>query len=157
MLKSKIASTLSIFAAAALASQAAPALAQKSATATTLKIGYFNLSLVRASSPDAAGSESLKNQAESQLRREVEEANKRLQKALSEKKPQEEVQKLAKDIQAEINAKQQALATLVQGATAQANAKIFQAINQVAQERNLDLVIDGAGVFAGGQKVIDNG
>lgn len=83
-----------------------PASAQKAASATTLKVGYFNLNLVKASSPDAAGSESLKNQAESQLRREVEEANKNLQKALSDKKPQEEVQKMAKEVQTEINAKQ---------------------------------------------------
>lgn len=134
-----------------------PASAQKAASATTLKVGYFNLNLVKASSPDAAGSESLKNQAESQLRREVEEANKNLQKALSEKKPQEEVQKMAKEVQTEINAKQKALAELVQAATAQANQKIFQAVNQVAAEKGLDLVVDGAGVYAGGQKVIDNG
>lgn len=134
-----------------------PASAQKAASATTLKVGYFNLNLVKASSPDAAGSESLKNQAESQLRREVEEANKNLQKALSDKKPQEEVQKMAKEVQTEINAKQKALAELVQAATAQANQKIFQAVNQVASEKGLDLVVDGAGVYAGGQKVIDNG
>ena len=134
-----------------------PANAQKAASATTLKVGYFNLNLVKASSPDAAGSESLKNQAESQLRREVEEANKNLQKALSDKKPQEEVQKMAKEVQTEINAKQKALAELVQAATAQANQKIYQAVNQVAAEKSLDLVVDGAGVYAGGQKVIDNG
>ena len=135
----------------------APVSAQKTATATTLKVGYFNLALVKASSPDAAGSETLKNQAEQQLRHDVEEANKRLQKAQSDKKPTEEVQKLAKEIQLEINAKQQALATLVQNATQQASAKIYAASAQVAQERGLDLVIDGAGVFAGGQKIIDNG
>lgn len=141
----------------ALAAVGLPANAQKAASATTLKVGYFNLNLVKASSPDAAGSESLKNQAESQLRREVEEANKNLQKALSDKKPQEEVQKMAKEVQTEINAKQKALAELVQAATAQANQKIYQAVNQVAAEKSLDLVVDGAGVYAGGQKVIDNG
>lgn len=141
----------------ALGAASLPANAQKAASATTLKVGYFNLNLVKASSPDAAGSESLKNQAESQLRREVEEANKNLQKALSDKKPQEEVQKMAKEVQTEINAKQKALAELVQAATAQANQKIYQAVNQVAAEKSLDLVVDGAGVYAGGQKVIDNG
>ncbi|MFA7335976.1 MAG: OmpH family outer membrane protein [Candidatus Obscuribacterales bacterium] len=134
-----------------------PALAQKNATAAALKVGYFNLNLVKISCPETAGSETLRLQAENQLKREVEQANKRLQKAQEEKRTPEELKKLTGDIQAEINAKQQALAQLVQTATAQASEKIFQAVNQVAQEKGLDLVIDGAGVYAGGQKVIDNG
>jgi Skp family chaperone for outer membrane proteins len=136
---------------------AQPVLAQKNATAAPLKVGYFNLSLVKISCPETAGSETLRLQAENQLKREVEQANKRLQKAQEEKRTPEELKKLTSDIQAEINAKQQALAQLVQTATAQASEKIFQAVNQVAQEKGLDLVIDGAGVYAGGQKVIDNG
>lgn len=136
---------------------AQPVLAQKNATAAALKIGYFNLNLVKISCPETAGSETLRLQAENQLKREVEQANKRLQKAQEEKRTPEELKKLTSDIQAEINAKQQALAQLVQTATAQASEKIFQAVNQVAQEKGLDLVIDGAGVYAGGQKVIDNG
>lgn len=134
-----------------------PAMAQKNATAAALKVGYFNLNLVKISCPETAGSETLRLQAENQLKREVEQANKRLQKAQEEKRTPEELKKLTGDIQAEINAKQQALAQLVQTATAQASEKIFQAVNQVAQEKGLDLVIDGAGVYAGGQKVIDNG
>jgi len=134
-----------------------PSLAQKNATAATLKVGYFSLNLVKISCPETAGSETLRLQAENQLKREVEQANKRLQKAQEDKRTTEELKKLTSDIQAEINAKQQALAQLVQTATLQASEKIFQAVNQVAQEKGLDLVIDGAGVYAGGQKVIDNG
>jgi Skp family chaperone for outer membrane proteins len=134
-----------------------PAYAQKAATPASLKIGYFNLNLVKISCPETAGSETLRLQAESQLKREVEQANRRLQKAQEEKRTPEELKKLTSDIQSEINAKQQALAQLVQTATAQATEKIFQTVNQVAQEKGLDLVIDGAGVYAGGQKVIDNG
>lgn len=134
-----------------------PGRAQKNATPAALKVGYFNLNLVKISCPETAGSETLRLQAENQLKREVELANKRLQKAQEEKRSPEELKKLTSDIQAEINAKQQALAQLVQTATAQAAEKIFQAVNQVAQEKGLDLVIDGAGVYAGGQKVIDNG
>lgn len=134
-----------------------PAYAQKAATPASLKIGYFNLNLVKISCPETAGSETLRLQAESQLKREVEQANRRLQKAQEEKRTPEELKKLTSDIQSEINAKQQALAQLVQTATAQATEKIFQTVNQVAQEKGLDLVIDGAGVYAVGQKVIDNG
>src|SRR5215470_13663385 len=61
--------------------------AEKTASPTSVKIGYFNLALVKASYPEAAGSESLRVQAENQLRRDVEEGNKRLQKAQEDKKP----------------------------------------------------------------------
>ncbi|MGR9758738.1 hypothetical protein ACUOF5_23540, partial [Escherichia coli] len=54
-----------------------PALAQsKTATATSVKIGYFNLNLVKAVYPGSAESENLKNQAEAQLKNDVENANK---------------------------------------------------------------------------------
>ena len=35
--------------------------------------------------------------------------------------------------------------------------RIFGAVNQVAKDKGLDLIVDGAGVFAGGQKVLDSG
>ncbi len=134
-----------------------PAFAQKSAQQTSVKIGYFNLALVKASYPEAAGSELLRTQAENQLRRDVEEGNKRLQKAQEEKKPKEELEKMARDLQTEINAKQQALIQLVQTQAAIATQNIAQAVNMVAKEKSLDLVVDGAGVFAGGDKIVNNG
>src|SRR3990167_310554 len=134
-----------------------PVWAQKSATPTQIKIGYFNLALVKASYPEAAGSETLRTTAESQLRRDVEEGNKRLQKAQEEKKPREELEKMAREMQVEINAKQQALIQLVQTQAAIATQNIAQAVNSVARDKSLDLVVDGAGVFAGGDKIVANG
>jgi Skp family chaperone for outer membrane proteins len=122
-----------------------------------VKIGYFNLALVKASYPEAAGSETLRNNAEAMLRRDVEEGNKRLQKAQEDKKPKEEIEKMARDLQAEINAKQQALIQLVQTQAAIATQNIAQAVNAVARDKGLDLVVDGAGVFAGGDKIVNNG
>lgn len=134
-----------------------PASAQKAATPASVKIGYFNLALVKASYPEAAGSETLRNNAEAMLRRDVEEGNKRLQKAQEDKKPKEEIEKMARDLQAEINAKQQALIQLVQTQAAIATQNIAQAVNAVARDKGLDLVVDGAGVFAGGDKIVNNG
>jgi len=134
-----------------------PAQAQKAATPTPVKIGYFNLALVKASYPEAAGSETLRNNAEAMLRRDVEEGNKRLQKAQEDKKPKEEIEKMARDLQTEINAKQQALIQLVQTQAAVATQNIAQAVNNVARDKGLDLVVDGAGVFAGGDKIVTNG
>ncbi|MBI4533860.1 MAG: OmpH family outer membrane protein [Candidatus Melainabacteria bacterium] len=134
-----------------------PGQAEKIATPTQIKIGYFNLALVKASYPEAAGSETLRTNAESQLRRDVEEGNKRLQKGQEEKKPREELEKMARELQAEINAKQQALIQLVQTQAAIATQNIAQAVNSVARDKSLDLVVDGAGVFAGGDKIVNNG
>ena len=64
---------------------------------------------------------------------------------------------MAKEVQAEINAKQQALAQLVQSAQSQATEKLYTAVNMVAKEKGLDVIIDGAGVFAGGKMVLENG
>lgn len=155
----KVRSVTSICAALLLALGGAylPAQAQKSASPFQVKIGYFNLALVKASYPEAAGSDTLRNNAEAMLRRDVEEGNKRLQKAQEDKKPKEEIEKMARDLQTEVNAKQQALIQLVQLQANTANQNIGQAVNNVAREKGLDLVIDGAGVFAGGDKVVTNG
>jgi Skp family chaperone for outer membrane proteins len=135
----------------------APAFAAGAASAVSVKIGYFNLALVKASYPESAGSETLRVQAENQLRRDVEEGNKRLQKAQEEKKPKEEIEKQAQQLQVEINAKQRALIELVQNQTQIANQRIAGAVAAVAKEKGLDLVIDGAGVFSGGDKIVSSG
>lgn len=141
----------------AMGSAYLPAMAEKNATPTSVKIGYFNLALVKASYPEAAGSETLRTNAENMLRRDVEEGNKRLQKAQEDKKPKEEIEKMARDLQTEINAKQQALIQLVQQQAAIATQNIAQAVNSVARDKSLDVVVDGAGVFAGGDKIVNNG
>lgn len=123
----------------------------------SLKLGYFNLALVKASFPEAAGSETLRVQAENMLRQNVEEGNKMLQKMQTDNKPKEDIEKAARQLQTEINAKQQALIQLVQTQQAIANQSIAQAVSSVAKEKGLDLVVDGAGVFAGGEKIVNNG
>lgn len=127
------------------------------ASPVTVKIGYFNLQMVKAANPEAAGSETLRIQAENQLRADVEEGNKKIQKATEDKKPKEEIERMARDLQHEINAKQQALIQIVQTQQQIANQKINMAVAAVAKEKALDVVVDGAGVFAGGDKLVNSG
>jgi Skp family chaperone for outer membrane proteins len=135
-----------------------PALAQsKTATATSVKIGYFNLNLVKAVYPGSAESESLKNQAEAQLKNDVENANKNIQKLRDAKKSEDEVTKAVHDTQLSINAEQGALAKLIQGQVQVARERIYGAVNQVAKDKGLDIVIDADGLFAGGKTVLNNG
>src|SRR5262249_31942290 len=102
-------------------------------------------------------SEDLRDKADSQLHREVDESNLRIQKARDEKRSPEEIRKLTEQLQIEVNAKQKALLELVQSANQTATQKILAAVNSVARTKGLDLVVDGAGVYAGGQKILDNG
>jgi Skp family chaperone for outer membrane proteins len=134
-----------------------PVFAQKSATSISIKVGYFNLALVKASYPEAAGAELLRTQAENELREYVRKGNESLQKAQEDKKPKEELEKLARDLQLQINAQQQALIQLVQTQNTIATQNIAQAVNTIAKDKGLDLVFDGAGVFSGGDKIVNNG
>jgi Skp family chaperone for outer membrane proteins len=134
-----------------------PVLAQKPASSVSVKIGYFNEALVKASFPEAAGSETLKAQAESQLRKDLDDANKQIQQMQEQKKPSDEIQKAIKDAQISINAKQQALAELVQSQNNVVRNKIVEAVNTVGREKGLDLVINGEGLFMGGKTVLDSG
>jgi Skp family chaperone for outer membrane proteins len=136
---------------------AGPAFSAGTASTISVKVGYFNLALVKASYPESAGSETLRITAENQLRRDVEEGNKRLQKMQDDKKPKEEIEKEAKQLQTEINAKQRALIELVQSQQQLATQAVASAVARVAKEKTLDLVIDGAGVFAGGDKIVSSG
>ena len=134
-----------------------PALAQRPASSVSVKIGYFNEALVKASFPEAAGSDTLKAQAESQLRKDLDDANKVIQQMQEQKKPADEIQKAIKDAQISVNAKQQALAELVQSQNAIVRNKIVEAVNAVGREKGLDLVINGEGLFMGGKTVLDSG
>ncbi|HEY9792215.1 MAG TPA: OmpH family outer membrane protein [Candidatus Obscuribacterales bacterium] len=153
---SKFAMSAVVAAGLALAT-AIPSFAAGSAQPTSVKFGYFNLALVKASYPEAAGSEALRVQAENQLRANVEAGNSALKKMQDEKKSKEEIEKAARDLQTQINAQQQALIQLVQTNSAQATQAIAQAVAAVAKEKSLDVVVDGAGVFAGGEKLVNNG
>jgi len=128
----------------------------KSATSTTVKIGYFNLALVKATTP-AGDSEGLKAQAEKNLRADIETGQKAIEKAKADKKTEEEIKTMVKQVQTELAAKQQALAQLVQAATLQDTQRLVGAVNNVAKKKGLDLIVDANAVYAGGKEVLDKG
>ncbi|MBX3153859.1 OmpH family outer membrane protein [Candidatus Obscuribacterales bacterium] len=134
----------------------APASAQKAASPSTVKIGYFNLTMVKAKTP-AGDADALKNQAEGQLRRDIETGQKAIEKARADKKTEAEIKDIVKQVQTELAAKQQALFQLVQSATLQDTQRLVQAVNVVAKKKGLDLIVDANAVYAGGKEVLDKG
>lgn len=128
----------------------------KTATPSTVKIGYFNLALVKATTP-AGDAESLKNNAEGQLRRDIETGQKAIEKAKADKKTETEIKDIVKQVQTELAAKQQALAQIVQQATLQDTQRLVGAVSNVAKKKGLDLIVDANSVYAGGKQVLDNG
>ena len=99
-----------------------------------------------------------RNQAEAQINHDVDESNRKLQKLKDEKRPEDEIKKTAEQLQIEIKAKVQALSQLIQSSTnAVAQERLRRVVAEVAKERGLDVVLDASGVYAGGQKINDNG
>jgi len=123
----------------------------------TVKIAYFNFGKIRAGMPEVANSEAIRINAEAQLRKDVDTWNAKLIKMREEKKPASEIESTKQEAQAVVKAKQEALAQLVESANLSVRVRVAQAAEAEAKARNIDLVIDGQGLYAGGQKVFDHG
>lgn len=123
----------------------------------SVKMGYFNLLQVKSVYPEAAAAVVLEERAKELLRRDVEQANQQLADMQKQNKSKEELDKKAAELQTEIQAKQQAMTQLLSRNAYDANRAITTAVNAVAKERGLDLVIDGAGIYAGGEQFAQSG
>lgn len=127
------------------------------AKSVSVKIGYFNLPLVKASYPPASNSEILKAQAESKLREELKSIRENINKMRTDKKPEADIKRFQEISQAKISAKQQAYTDLLANQSNQVKVSIARAVDSVAKSKGLDIVLDGQGLFAGGKMVLDNG
>lgn len=127
------------------------------ASSVSVKMGYFNLLQVKASYPEAAAATSLEEKAKEMLRQDVDKANDELIALQKANKPKEEVEKRKNELQIQIAAKQQAMAQLLQSNSSEANRNIANAVLSVAKDKGLDVVIDAAGIFAGGEKFANSG
>ena len=127
------------------------------AKSVSVKIGYFNLPLVKASYQPASNAEILKAQAEAMLREELKTLNEALSKMQTEKKAEAEIAKFKELAQTKISAKQQAYTEILANQTNQVKVSIAKAVDTVARAKGLDIVLDGQGLFAGGKLVLDNG
>jgi len=130
---------------------------EKSPEPLTVKVGYFNFGKIRAGIPEVANAEAIRINSEAQLRKDVENWNNRLLKMREEKKSLEEIDKTKQEGQAVVRAKQEALAQLVESANLSVRVRVAQAAEAEAKERNIDLVVDGQGLYAGGKRVFDHG
>ena len=130
---------------------------EKPAEPLTVKVAYFNFGRIRAGIPEVSNAEAIRINSEAQLRKDVETWNNKLLKMREEKKPAAEIEKTKQEGQTVVRAKQEALAQLVEAANLSVRVRVAQAAEAEAKERNIDLVIDGQGLYAGGQKVFDHG
>lgn len=126
-------------------------------SAITVKIGYFSLPSVKANFSEAAQAELLKTQAEAQLRREAEQANREIQKLRDDKKSEADVKIALEKAQLRIQAKEEALAQLVQSQTIRANSAIARAVTDVASRKGIDIVVDSQSVYTGAERFRDSG
>lgn len=156
-LAKRLQTALSLVAVYLVTTQLSSMAAGGSAQNMSVKMGYFNLNLVKATYPESATATALEERAKDQLRRDVEQANSILQEMQKQNKTKDELEKKARELQIEISAKQQALGQLLANNTAEANRAIASAVNAVAKEKGLDMVIDGAGIFAGADKLAAGG
>lgn len=123
----------------------------------SVKIGYFNLQQVKQSYPESAAAFVLEERAKDMLKREVERGNAELADLTKANKTKEEIEKRQKELQREISIKQETLANLVGNTGAASQNSISAAVNAVARDRGLDLVVDGSGIFTGGEKFLNQG
>lgn len=133
------------------------AVPEKVAEPLTVKVAYFNFGKIRAGIPEVSNAEAIRINAEAQLRKDVETWNNRLLKMREEKRPADEIEKTKQEGQTVVRAKQEALAQLVESANLSVRVQVAQAAEAEARARNIDLVVDGQGLYAGGQKVFDHG
>jgi Skp family chaperone for outer membrane proteins len=130
---------------------------EKIAEPLTVKVAYFNFGKIRAGIPEVSNAEAIRINAEAQLRKDVETWNNRLIKMREDKKTAAEIEKTKQEGQTVVRAKQEALAQLVESANLSVRVQVAQAAEAEARARNIDLVVDGQGLYAGGQKVFDHG
>ncbi|MCC7529688.1 MAG: caspase family protein, partial [Candidatus Melainabacteria bacterium] len=123
----------------------------------TARLSYFDLRSLKSAEPSISESETLRVQAEQQLRKDVEEANARLQKLSAQRLPKAEIDALAGDLQKEINAKQKALVLFVQNSSAAGTQKITSAVASLSKQGKFEILLERDGVMYGIDKVVAAG
>lgn len=124
----------------------------KTVQASPVKLGFFYLGKVKASYAEAAAGSLMEERAKEMLRLAVEKGNIELLEMQKQNKPKEDVEKKKVQLQNEINIQQQTLGTLVGSTSANSQNAIVEAINAVAKEHGLDVVVDATGIYRGAEK-----
>lgn len=129
----------------------------KSVQAAPVKLGFFYLGKVKQSYAEAAAGTLMEERAKELLRLAVEKGNFELAEMQKQNKPKEEVEKKKQQLQNEINIQQQTLGALVGSTSANSQNAIVEAINAVAKDHGLDVVVDVSGIYRGAEKFSTQG
>ncbi|MCC7529222.1 MAG: hypothetical protein IT342_11935, partial [Candidatus Melainabacteria bacterium] len=122
----------------------------------SIRIGYFNLAIVKAKYKPWLDAENLRREREADLRKLVEEGNVRLVNA-QKTSSKEAVQEIAKQLQHEINATQAKYVAEVQSRTKEVNLNLANAAKSIAEKCGVDVVVDGVAVYGGSDLIIQDG
>lgn len=127
------------------------------AAAVTVKVGYFSLAKVKQEYTVSKDADAFRTQAEATLRKEVADGNQSLVDAQNRHVSKAEIEQMARDLQQRINAHQSDLIKQTQDRRKQADDLIGAAAAEVARQNGLDVMLDGEGVFGGGDKLVTAG
>ncbi len=123
----------------------------------SVKMGYFNLNQVKMVHPASVGLDRLENTAKELLRADADKGNALLAQMQKDGKTKDEIESKQKELQLQISAKVEASSGLVMGHRMSANTEIAQAVNAVAKDKGIDLVVDASGIYSGGDKFAASG
>lgn len=129
----------------------------KTVQASPVKLGFFFLGKVKQSYAEAAAGTLMEERAKEMLRVAVEKGNFELADMQKQNKPKEEIENKKKQLQNEINIQQQTLGALVLSTSVNSQNAITEAINAVAKEHGLDVVVDYSGIYRGSDKFSSQG
>lgn len=132
---------------------AQPAFAEK----VSVKIGYFNEAVVKTKYKPMSDADKFKTEAEQKLRNEVTAGNKKLADAQGNGASPDELNRMAKELQILVNARQKELIAEYHARHAEASKAMLAAAATVAKRLGLDVVIDGASVYRGGELCVASG
>ncbi len=141
------------------ATESSPPSSPVAATATKInvKIVYVNLALVKSRFPDSIAAQHCRLSSQDTLRKAVAAGNAELEKMEAQNKTKTEIEERSKSLKTEVHAMQEALIELTQAQEVSANKKIGAAGDDIMEAASAQLLLDGAGIYAGGQAVIENG
>ncbi len=127
------------------------------ADTVTIKAGYFNLAVVKSKFQASLDADAFRTQSEKDLLDEVEAGNQRLDAAKASGSSLAQQQAMADELQSKINSRQKQLIADYQAKNTAATQAIMQAATKVAEQKGLQLIVDGAAVYGGGKVLVDKG
>jgi Skp family chaperone for outer membrane proteins len=128
-----------------------------SATPFAVTLGYFNKAMVHKVTPALAEYDKLISRLEQELQNQVVEANADLKRVQDSRMPKADVQQVALDWQKKINTRMLQARAEGTDASQRATKLLATTAQQLANERGMNIITTGEGVFFGGNKILSSG